>query len=143
MTVGGIVTQRRASVFYWSVMFRRVVCAAAGLALLLACGKGEHSSVAELVKDIATEARTKTKVQVRIHLAADEPTAEDRAMLQSIESAVEKDNIGRLVNSGWEPGYAFVTVEVDKTAEATEKLRAIVLKAGLVKRTSFKVIAAE
>ena len=123
-------------------MPRRIAYAAA-LVVILACGKGEHSSVTDLVKDVASQARTKAKVQVRIHLETDEPTVDDRAMLQSMESAVEKNTIGRVVNSGWEPGYAFVTVEVEKTAEAIEKLRALVVKAGLVKRTSFKVIAAE
>lgn len=124
-------------------MSRRIVYALATVLLVLGCGRGERSSVTDLVKDVASEARPKAKVQLRIHLDADEPTAEDRAMLQSLEGAIEKDNIGRLVNSGWEPGYAFVTVEVEKTAEAIEKLRALVLKAGLVKRASFKVIAAE
>lgn len=113
----------------------------AALLALLGCAKKERYSVADLAKEVGSETRARAQIKVSIHLAEDQPTAADDAMLRDLEQSVERQNIGRLVTSGSEPGFVFITVEVENTAAAIEKLRAMLLKAGLLKRASFKVAA--
>jgi hypothetical protein len=111
--------------------------------VVCACSKSERMSTADLVKQVATEVRTKLRVQVMIRASADEPTAADQALLRSIEDAIERRNVGRLVSSGTEAGYLFVTVEVENTADATTTLRSILKDAGVLKRSSLKMIQPE
>jgi hypothetical protein len=122
-------------------MLHRFIIASSLLMLLLGCARGERSSVVGLVKDVSASARPKNLVKVSIHTGAEQPRKEDDALLRSIESAIENEKIGRLVNSGAEPGYIFVTVEVENTADAIASLRSILVKAGVLKGSSFKVIA--
>ena len=126
----------------WS---KRLVVAWLSLTLVLfcACGRRERMSTVDLVKQVTTEARPKLRVQVMIHASADEPTADDQALLRRIEEAIERKNVGRLVSSGSQSGYLFVTVEVENTADATTTLRAILKDAGVHKRSSFKIIQPE
>jgi AMMECR1 domain-containing protein len=124
-------------------MSKRWLIAGLSFIALVACAKGERMSTADLVKQVATEARPKLRVQVMIRASADEPTAADRALLRSIEDAIERKNVGRLVSSGAESGTMFVTVEVEKTADAIATLRTILEAAGVRDRSSFKVIQPE
>ena len=117
-----------------------VACLPFVVALICGCGKSERGSTADLIKQIATEARPKLRVQAMIRASADEPTAEDQALQRSIEEAIERKNVGRLVSSTSESGYLFITVEVENTVDATTKLRAILKDAGVLKRSSFRVI---
>jgi len=100
-------------------------------------------STADLVKQVAGEARPKMRVEVVIRASADQATPEDQALLRSIEDAVERKNVGRLVSSGTQPGQLFLIVEVENTADATTTLRSILKTAGVRNRSSFKVIQPE
>jgi predicted TIM-barrel enzyme len=111
--------------------------------LVCACAKSERMSTADLVKQVAAEAQPKMRVEVMIRVLADQATPEDQALLRSIEDAVERRNVGRLVSSGTEPGQLFLIVEVENTADATTTLRSILQAAGVRNRSSFKIIQPE
>jgi hypothetical protein len=109
------------------------------LPFLLACGKNETSSTVDLVKTIATESRTKPRVEVSVKLNGEQPVPEDLALQKTIEDRIEQAHIGRLISSGSNAGYLSITVEVDNTADAIAKLRTILQNAGALNRSSFKV----
>ena len=109
------------------------------LPFLLACGKNETSSTVDLVKTIATESRTKPRVEVSVKLNGEQPVPEELALQKTIEDRIEEAHIGRLISSGSNAGYVNVTVEVDNTADAIAKLRTILQNAGALSRSSFKV----
>jgi hypothetical protein len=109
------------------------------LLLLAACGKDESASV-DLLKQVASEVKTKPHVQVSVKMAGDQPTPGDEALLKKLETRIDDAHIGRLVSSGFEPGYMKVRVEVENTADAITKLRAILLDEGLLKTAAFRVI---
>jgi hypothetical protein len=121
---------------------KRSTAAVVGFALasVVACAKGERMPVGDLVKQVAAEARTKLQVQVTIRASADEATPADKALLRSLEDAIERQKVGRIVSSGTQPGDLFITVEVENTADAITTLRSILQKAGVRDRASFKVI---
>lgn len=107
----------------------------------IACGKGENSSTVDLIKTVATEARTKARVEISVKMAADQPAPDDLALLKTIEDRVEKARIGRLVSSGTEAGFMNVIVEVDNTADAISQLRKEAQEVGVLERSSFKVLS--
>lgn len=116
---------------------KRIVLAAV-LGMVMACGKNENAGV-NLIQEVASEVKTKPHVQMSIKMAADQPTPDDEALLRSLETKIDDERIGRLVSSGFEPGYMKVRVEVENTADAITKLRAVAQSAGLLKDVSFKV----
>jgi hypothetical protein len=105
----------------------------------LACTKGEKP--ADLIHQVAEEVKTKPRVEVSIKLPKDDPTPADLQMQKTIEDHIERQNVGRLVNSGSRPGSLFITVEVEQTADAIEKLRTVMRSEGVLDRASFRVIA--
>jgi hypothetical protein len=107
--------------------------------LLAACAKGERP--ADLVHQVAEEVKTKPRVEVSIKLPKDDATPADLQLQRTIEDHIERQNVGRLVNSGSRPGALFITVEVDQTADAIEKLRTVMRSEGVLDRASFRVIA--
>ena len=107
--------------------------------LLGACAQGENSGV-DLLKQAVAEAKSKARVQMRVKLNADDPSAVEQSMLRSLENATENQNVGRLVSSGFEPGYMTLTVEVENTADAIEKLRDIARASGLTRDVTFRVM---
>ena len=109
------------------------------LPFLLACGKTETSATVDLVKTIATESRTKPRVEVSVKMTGEQPVPEDLVLQKTIEDRIEQAHIGRLFSSGTDSGYINVTVEVDNTADAIAKLRALLQTAGALNRASFKV----
>ena len=113
------------------------------LFVLLACGKNETSSTVDLVKTIATESRTKPRVEVSVKLGSDQPTPDDLTLQKTMEDRIEQAHVGRLVSSGSNAGFLILTVEVDNSADAIAKLRTIAQNAGVLDRTSFKVKAGD
>ncbi|MGZ5492589.1 MAG: hypothetical protein ACXW3E_03460 [Thermoanaerobaculia bacterium] len=105
----------------------------------VACGRGENSSTVDLIKTVATEARTKARVEMSVKMAGDQPASDDLALLKTLEDRVDKARIGRLVSSGTEAGFMNVVVEVDNTADAIAKLRKESQALGVLERSSFKV----
>lgn len=111
------------------------------LLALTACAKSDEKSAAiDLIDQVATEVREKPWVQMLIRVAGETPTDEELQLQRSIEDAIETERIGRLTASGTQPGYIFVTVEAESSADAIEKLRAIALSKGVIGDTSFRVL---
>ena len=109
------------------------------LVFVFACGKNETSSTVDLVKTIATESRTKPRVEISVKLGNEQPTPDDLTLQKSIEDRIEQAHIGRLVSSGSNSGFMIITVEVENSADAIAKLRTILQNAGVLTRSSFKV----
>jgi hypothetical protein len=105
--------------------------------LPLACG-GENPT--NLVRDVASQVKTRPRVQMSIRLRGEEPTAEELDLRRQLEQRIEQENIGRLVSSGAGSGSMDVVVEVEKTADAIDALRKIALDYEILRQTSFKVI---
>ena len=121
---------------------RRFACFVA-IIVAFSCGKNETSSTVDLVKTIATESRTKPRIEVSVKLNSEELTPDDLALQKTIEDGIEQAHIGRLVSSGSDAGFITITVEVDNTADAITKLRAILRTAGALRQSSFKVKSAD
>jgi hypothetical protein len=114
------------------------------LLIATSCGTKEDSnSAADLIDQVATEVREKPRVQMLIRIAGETPTAEELQLQRSIEDAIESERIGQLTASGTQPGYIFVTVEADSSADAIEKLRAIALAKEVIGDTSFRVLTSQ
>jgi len=109
------------------------------LLVTAACAKGEKPAV-DLINEVASDVKTKPRVEVSIKLPKDDPTPADLQMQKTIEDHIERQNVGRLVNSGSRPGSLFITVEVEQTADAIEKLRTVMRSEGVLDRASFRVI---
>ena len=107
------------------------------LLLLIACGKKEGTI--DLIKTVASEARTKPRVEMDVRMSGDAAAPEDLALQKTIEDRIEQAHVGRLVSSGTVPGFIRIVVEVENTATAIEDLRKIAQAAGAQDRTSFKV----
>ena len=107
----------------------------------IACGKSENSSTVDLIKTVASESRTKARVVMSVKMAGDQPTADDLALLKTIEDRVEKAHIGRLMSSGTEAGFMNLVIEADNTADAISELRKEAAGVGVLERSSFKVLS--
>ena len=79
----------------------------------IACGKGKNSSTVDLIKTVATEARTKVRVEMSVKMAADQPTPDDLAL-----------------SSKW-----------DNTADAISQLRKEAQEVGVLERSSVNVLS--
>ena len=115
----------------------RLILTAALLAC--ACSKTESSGTVDLIKDVASESRTKPRVIASIKLDGEQPAPADLALQKSIEDKIETSHIGRLISSGSNAGFLNITVEVENTADGIAKLRQVMNAAGVLKRSSFRV----
>jgi hypothetical protein len=104
---------------------------------LAACGKSEGTI--DLVKTVASEARTKPRVEMDVKTSGEVATPTDLALQKTIEDRIEQAHIGRIVSTGTEAGYLKIVVEVENTADAITELRRISQTAGVLNRSSFKV----
>jgi hypothetical protein len=112
-------------------------------ALIAACSdeKAEKAPAVELLGQVATEVRDKPRIQLLVKLAGETMNEEETTMQRVLEEAIERDGVGRITSSGTQPGYLFIVVEADNnSADAIERLRAVALDAGVLKRSSFRVI---
>lgn len=115
------------------------------LIFVLACGGSEPGvqSATEIAREVTTGMRTKARVQVSVKASAEEPTQEDLDLRKKIEDRIEQANIGRLVSAGGGAGFIDITIEVDNTADAIDKIQAIVRSLDVARETSFKVLPEE
>ena len=116
---------------------RRVII----LLLLIGCAKSEKPAVVDLIHEVASEMRTKPRIEINLNLPQDQPTPAELDLQRSIEDRIEREHVGRLVGSGTHAGSMFIVVEVEQTADSMEKLRALLRSAGVLQRSSFRVIA--
>jgi len=112
-----------------------VVVAAVG------CRNETRSSAADVVKQTVDEARNKAKLNVQIRLAGNDfPTRDELALRRKLESDVEHEHIGTVLDAGSGAGYMDFTVEVDETVTTIPKIRTILNRVGLLNRSTIKVI---
>jgi hypothetical protein len=113
------------------------------VSLVFGCSRksGEKSATVGLIAEVASEVRDKPRVQLLIKIPREQPIDEDLAMLRTIEETIDREGIGRLTSSGNQPGHVFVIVEAENSAEAISRLRKLVLEAGLLQRSSFRVLS--
>jgi hypothetical protein len=106
--------------------------------LLLACDQKKEA--ADLVRETLDEARTDDRVVIQVRLdRAELPTADDLALRQQLEERIEREHVGRVVESKAEVGYFEITAEVDNTAEAVPRIRTMLAEAGVLDRTQLRV----
>ena len=103
--------------------------------LLLLAGCRAKEAV-DLVKDVSTEMREKSRVQVIVRTEE-----EDLTLRKALEDRIEQQGIGRIVSSGAGGGQIDVTIEVDNTAEAIPKIRKILLEMGVLPKANYKVVS--
>ena len=112
------------------------------LLLVLACGGNEPGvqSATEIAREVTTGMRANARVQVSVKASAEEPTPEDLDLRKRIEDRIEQENIGRLVSAGGGAGFIDITVEVDNTADAIDKIQGVLRSLEVARETSFKVL---
>ena len=107
---------------------------------MVACSKTEKPAI-DLIHEVAANVKTKPRVEVSIKLPQDAALPADLQLQKTIEDHIERENVGRLVSSGTRPASLYITVEVDQTADAIEKLRSVMRSEGVLDRASFRVIS--
>jgi hypothetical protein len=109
------------------------------IALLVLGCKGEST---EFVKRTIAETRTKPRVNVQIRLDRPElPTADELEQRRKIESDIEQQNIGAVVDSQAGTGYMGFTIEVDGTTTSIPRIRSLLQNAGVLQRSTIKVVS--
>jgi len=108
------------------------------ITLLFGC-RGE---TADVVKRTIAETRQKTRVEVQIRLEKSElPAPEELDQQRKMESQIEQQHIGSVVKSESGVGYYDFTVEVDDTTTAIPRLRTLLANAGLLARSTIKIVS--
>lgn len=126
----------------WKEVYHRrvktVLSALFLLLLLLACDQKKEA--ADLVRETIDAARADDRVVIQVRLdRAELPSADDLALRQQLEERIERENVGRVVESKAEVGYYEITVEVKNTADAVPRIRAMLGEAGVLERTQVRV----
>lgn len=114
--------------------------AAVAVLLLVACQVETRKAARDVIGEVTSGIQEKYRVQVSIKASAEDPTPEDIELRKSLENRIEQENIGRLVSSGAGAGTIDITVEVENTAVAIPRLRSVLQSAGVLSRSSFKVL---
>jgi len=123
----------------------------AAILLMLAvasCG-GERSSTAAsdaaaVVKETLAAARPKERVRVRVHLERSElPTAEDLKLRDTLEEQLDAQRLGAIVNRGAGVGWFDVELDVDSTADAVPRIRAILESMELHEKSTVEIRQAD
>jgi hypothetical protein len=108
------------------------------LFVLLSC---KPETTATLKKTI-DETRSKPRVTVQIRLdKPDLPTAEELEVRRKLESDIERDHIGSVLETSAGNGYMDFTVEVDDTTTSIPRIRAVLSGAGLLNRSTIKIVS--
>ncbi len=108
------------------------------VALFLFGCKGEST---EFVKRTIAETRTKPRLNVQIRLdRPDLPTADELEQRRKMESDIEQQNIGAVLDSQAGTGYMGFTVEVDDTNTSIPRIRVLLQGAGVLQRSTIKVV---
>jgi hypothetical protein len=106
--------------------------------LLFGC-RGE---TADVVKRTIAETRQKTRVSVQVRLEkSDLPAPEELDQQRKMESQIEQQHIGSVVKSESGVGYYDFTVEVDDTTTAIPRIRTLLANAGLLNRSTIKIVS--
>ncbi|HUR79899.1 MAG TPA: hypothetical protein VM733_03985 [Thermoanaerobaculia bacterium] len=105
--------------------------------LLAACAGGERgattaSDAAAVVKETVNAVRAKEQVVVRIRV-------EDARLRDAVEDRLVLERIGTIVERGGGTGYVLLVLEVDSTAEAVPRVRAVLREMELLEKSSVEI----
>jgi hypothetical protein len=103
---------------------------------------GCSGETADVVKRTIAETRQKTRVSVQVRLEkSDLPAPEELDQQRKMESQIEQQHIGSVVKSESGVGYYDFTVEVDDTTTAIPRIRTLLANAGLLNRSTIKIVS--
>lgn len=113
------------------------------------CG-GEHSSstaasdAAAVVRETLAAARPKQRVRVRVRLErAELPAAEDLQLRNTLEEQIDAQRLGTIVSRGEGVGWFDVELDVDSSADAVPRVRAILESMELLEKSSVEIRQAD
>ena len=111
--------------------------------LLLAAGcgqeKGPGDRTADLIREVTTAARTKTRIQMLVKSETEDPGPADLELRRQLEEKIEQRRIGRIVSTGGGAGFIEIVVEADNSSVAIPQLRDIAREAGVFEKASFRI----
>jgi len=117
------------------------------LALLLllcagSCQRKERGSPGpiDVIHQTLEAARPRTRVQIDIRCEKEDPSPSELQLQQAIEKRIEQEHVGPVVDDGSGPSYVRIRVDVVETATSIAKLRAILQAAGVMNRSSVKIV---
>lgn len=111
------------------------------VALLFAACKGEErDATAAVVKETLEAVRRNEQVVLKVRLDARElPSAEDLKVRDTLEERLVQERIGTITARDAGVGFYSVVVEVESTADAVPRVRAILRELELLEKTSVEI----
>ena len=114
------------------------------LAAVVSCG-GEQASTATsdaaaALKETMAAARSKQRVRIRVRLERSElPTAEDLKLRDALEEQLDAQRLGTIVSRGAGTGWFDVELDVESTADAVPRIRAILESMELHEKSTVEI----
>ena len=109
----------------------------------VACGGEQHtttSDAATVVKETLAAARPKWHVRIRVRLERSElPGADELKLRDAIEERLDAERVGTIIRRGAGTGWMDVEVEVDSTADAVPRIRAILESMELLEKSAIEI----
>ncbi len=96
--------------------------------------------VLDVIHRTLEDARPRTRVQIDITCEKENPSPSELQLQQLIEKRIEHEHVMRVVDDSVGPSYVRILVEVDETATSIPKLRDILQAAGVLQRSSVKIV---
>lgn len=112
----------------------RNVLLAVALLLLVACKGDERDATAAVVKETINAVRAKEQVVIKMRV-------EDVAVRDTVEDQLVAQRVGTVVERGAGAGFVSLALEVDSTADAVPRVRAILRELELLEKTSVQIRA--
>jgi hypothetical protein len=100
--------------------------------LLAACKGGERDATAAAVKETYDAVRPKQLVVVKVR-------DEDVALRNAIEDQLVAQRVGTVVERAAGAGFVSLSLEVESTADAVPRVRAILRELDLLEKTSVEI----
>jgi hypothetical protein len=118
---------------------RALIAVAIALSLFGCRGK-ESRGVLNAIHQTVDEARARQKIQIDITTEQQDPSPSELQLQQTIEKQIEREHAAHVTDDGSGPGYVRISVEVDDKKTSIEKLRGILRAAGVLNRSTVKIL---
>lgn len=110
--------------------------------ILMLVGIAFGCQQSEVIKQTIDETRKKPRLNIEIRLEGNDfPTHDELALRRKLESEIERQHIGTVLDAGSGNGSMDFTVEVDETVKSIPRIRAILDGGGVLKRSTIKVVS--
>lgn len=108
--------------------------------LLAACRGDERDAAAAVVKETFEAVRRNELVVIKVRLDEREmPSANDLKVRDTIEERLVQERIGTITARDAGVGFYSLAVEVESTADAVPRVRAILRELGVLEQTSVEI----